>query len=163
MPSSFSVIHLTTVGLVRLLVLSLNTIRPLLDNTEKSVKEAAPSRIPSSLSHEGAFFTQIPCRMGSSYPLRDFRFHRRPPSPAVGMGLQQSFGRVRDYNEALIGPRLGSRLASRSFVDYPTSTEWLLHRRPTQFSHRRASPPPQRIQAFVPQRTGCEMMEELSR
>lgn len=130
--------------------------------------------VSTSLStHKSVFFTQIPFHL-RDYPLRDFYIHRRPPSPALGSGSgfqrpSRNYSHDHGHGEGLErwsvtaearGVRLG-RLGSRSLA-YQNSTtgtdDWLSSRHassgPTHFLHLTShglSPPPQRIQAIVPQ------------
>ncbi|VDM16179.1 unnamed protein product [Hydatigera taeniaeformis] len=145
---------------------------PFVDDTSKSAKDTArPSTTPST--HRNVLFTQIPFH-SRGYPLRDSHLHRRPPSPALGLGFEfqrpsQNYsydhGQGKEFDgwgvpvEAR-GTRLG-RLGSRSFA-YPNPTtnagDWLPGRHsPITSTHflnltsRGLFPPPQRIQAIVQQ------------
>ncbi|CDS42836.1 cell adhesion molecule:down regulated by [Echinococcus multilocularis] len=141
------------------------------DDTAKHPKDTVGASTPPS-THKSVFFTQIPFHL-RGYPLRNFHLHRRPPSPALGSGsgLQRSSrGHPHDCShDELAGWRLAaeasgarlSRLGSRTFA-YPSSItsadDWLAGQyacsTPTHFPHltsRGLSPPPQRIQAIVPQ------------
>ncbi|KAM7537309.1 hypothetical protein Aperf_G00000068096 [Anoplocephala perfoliata] len=118
------------------------------------------SMIPSP-DRDAIFFAQIPSfNLHGQYcpPLRDFHHsHRRPPSPALGPGFYR-FGRGRVCGHGYGQPgvfgegRLGRLAPSHSFAYHPDSaaTEWLLRRR-TSSGLARFSPPPQRIQAIVPE------------
>lgn len=121
----------------------------------------SPKPMIPSLNRDAIFFTQIPSLSfhGQYYPpLRGFHHsHRRPPSPALGSGLYR-FGRGRAFGHGHGQPgvlgesRLGRLASSHSFAYHADSaaTEWLL-RRHVSFGLAKFSPPPQRIQAIVPQ------------
>ncbi|KAM3178939.1 hypothetical protein ACTXT7_001539 [Hymenolepis weldensis] len=116
------------------------------------------SMIPSPNREAVLFTTQISPFNYYPLALRDFHHNnRRPPSPALGSGLSR-FGRARAYGHGYghDQTRLLGRLApSHSFAYYPDSvaTDWLLRRR-NSAGLGRFSPPPQRIQAIVPQMDG---------
>ncbi|VUZ56944.1 unnamed protein product [Hymenolepis diminuta] len=122
------------------------------------------SMIPSPTREAVLFTTQI--SPFSYYPLalRDFHHNnRRPPSPALGSGLSR-FGRARAHGRGYGHDQtslLGRLAPSHSFAYYPDSlaTDWLLRRR-NSAGLGRFSPPPQRIQAIVPQMDG-KISEEI--
>ncbi|VDK37380.1 unnamed protein product [Taenia asiatica] len=148
------------------------TTLPISDDAAKHSRGTVGASNSPSI-HKGAFFTQIPFHL-RGYPLRDFHLHRRPPSPALGLvpGFQRprrNYSYDHGHGEGLggwsvtaeaLGARLG-KLGSRSFA-YQSSTtgadDWPSSRHAsstsTRFLHltsRDLSPPPQRIQAIVPQ------------
>ncbi|EUB61962.1 hypothetical protein EGR_03235 [Echinococcus granulosus] len=153
------------------------------DDTAKHAKDTVGASTPPS-THKSVFFTQIPFHL-RAYPLRNFHLHRRPPSPALGSGsgLQRS-SRSHPHgcsHDELTGWGLAaeasgarlSRLGSRTFA-YPSSItsadDWLAGRHacstPTHFPHltsRGLSPPPQRIQAIVPQVDRNEVKGEVKK
>ncbi|KAL5110264.1 LIM/homeobox protein Lhx1 [Taenia crassiceps] len=142
------------------------------DDTSKHAKGTVGA-LTSPSTHRSVFFTQTPIHL-RGYPLRDFHLQRRPPSPALRLGPGfQSPSRNYSYDHShrdglegwsatveANGALLGG-LGSHSFVCQNSTTsadDWFssLHApsTSTHFLHLTSlslSPPPQRIQAIVPQ------------
>ncbi|VDD80522.1 unnamed protein product [Mesocestoides corti] len=127
------------------------------DNHEKNRNELTVSG--SSPNPEDPLFARIALR-AHAYPLYNSHLRRRPPSPPLHSSQHQHQGEVLAMSTQgrwlsgradQRGRRLG-KLSSHSFM-YPSSAAWC-YRRGVEAVYpflKSISPPPQRIQAIVPQ------------